>query len=136
MIVSGTPDYLYNRPPSLAIALVLGPGNAIRANLLNSIRSRDGLFPLMIEGALPDLRGETDILFFRPEKLLIEPADCGFDIKDDRFLGGIRQLTLKAPNGMEMEAQVAAEGPKMKRAKVSIRANDIVLFSPVGRRRE
>lgn len=134
-IESGTADELYNRPPSLGVGLVLGPGNAIGANLLSSIQSRDGQFPLTIQGAIPTVLGDTDILFFRPEKLHIEPAESGFEITDDRFLGGFRRLTLKAPNGKELEAQVGSDTPRMKAARVSVSTSDIVVFSPVGKRR-
>ena len=132
----GSPEEIYNHPPNLGVALVLGPGNAVEAGLLGSIKTRDGQFPLVIEGGMPAIRGETDILFFRPEKLSVQPASLGFKVVDNRFLGNSRRLRLKAPNEKEIEAHVPPETKQMTFASVSIKAHDIVVFNSLCRRRD
>ena len=127
---------IYNYPPNLGVGLVLGPGNAIKAELLNSIMTQDGGFPLVIEHGTPTILGETDILFFRPEKLSVRPSGRGFKVIDNRFLGNVRRLTLKAPNDIEIEAHVPTETPQMESASVSIKAQDIIVFDPLCRRRD
>ena len=133
----GTPSDLYNRPPNLEVGLVLGPGNVMKAEFLRSIVDRDGRFPLTITGGVPITHGEMDVLFFRPEKVVLQPVNTGgFTVEADIFLGDVRRLRLRAPNDAEIEAHVPASAPQAKHVTVSIRNDDIVVFDSCCRRRD
>lgn len=134
-VAVGEPHEIYNFPPNIGVALVLGPGNVVPADVLTNIRTRDGQFPLIIDNEISTVNIDTDMLFFRPEKLSVQASNEGFTVVDDRFLGNIRRIRLKAPNEQEIEAHVPPEMPALKSASVSIKAQDVVVFDPLWCRR-
>lgn len=134
-IARGSPAELYERPPSTDAALVLGPANKITVEQLRRALNRDASFPLVVNGTSPETKGETDSILFRPEKVTIAESERGFHVIDERFLGNLRRVLLRAPDGSELEAHLSPVGPSMKTVTVTVNSRDLIVFSPMGIRR-
>ena len=100
----GTPEDLYLRPATPAVAAFVGVSSVVRGIVSGTTVEVWG-HALPLQGDAADGHGEV---FLRPENLrLVGPGDTGIDavVQESTFLGSFRRTVVRAPDGTLVAVQ-------------------------------
>ena len=78
---------MYNDPPTLQVARILGKGTELDGPTFFKREKRETAYPFVFEGPEPRTVRDAHALFARPDKVSINPDGFGFKIKAISFLG-------------------------------------------------
>jgi ABC-type Fe3+/spermidine/putrescine transport system ATPase subunit len=124
----GTPEELYQRPASAAVARFVGRSSTVTAQVVAHVHpGLKGLLVAALGGEFectgdPALRGAVSLVL-RPEALVANPTGkVAGHVLRRRFLGHVDYLTIEV-GGQEVEVMAAPQG---------VRVGELIRFAPTG----